>query len=193
MPVCRCVIANVSLCWQHSWEPFSSPPSQPVGWHLELLKAEVSYIVFGTAGCVSCPISYCHLVGCRCPAKPLTYLPALCRHPGCVRISHTWHLCLPGGIGPSLFTASLGMGIKLFRSFDQISVSCPVLFPALLLPLCSKNCPLLLIWLDLQLWQTSACISHSRELVQLVLALLADVNVHDSANPNNYQVSSQLP
>lgn len=179
-------------CWQYTWEPFSSPPSQPVGWDLGLLKPEVSYVVLGTAGCVSCPIFCCHLVGCRHPAKPLTYLLALCRHLGCGDFSHmalvfiwwNWLLCL---------TASPGMGPKLFRCFDQISVSCPVLFPALLPPLCNKDCPLLLVWLDLQLWQTSACISHCRELVQLVLALLADVNVHDSANPSNYQVSSQLP
>lgn len=183
---CKCLTDDVGST------PESSPPSQPVGWDLGLLKPEVSYVVLGTAGCVSCPIFCCHLVGCRHPAKPLTYLLARCRHLGCGDFSHmalvfiwwNWLLCL---------TASPGMGPKLFRCFDQISVSCPVLFPALLPPLCNKDCPLLLVWLDLQLWQTSACISHCRELVQLVLALLADVNVHDSANPSNYQVSSQLP
>lgn len=147
------------------------------------------FVVLDTAGCVSCPVSCCCLVGCRHPAKPLRYLPALCSMLDVlgfflyelVFIWWNWLLCL---------TASPGMGVKLLRYFNQIRVSCPVLSSALLPPLCSKNCPLLLIWLDLQLWQTSFCMYLTLQILQLVFALLADVNVHYSANRTNSQVSS---
>lgn len=45
----------------------------------------------------------------------------------------------------------------------QISVSCPIPSSSLLPSLCSEKYLLLLIWLDIQLCQTSVCTSHCRE------------------------------
>lgn len=128
---CECLTDNVGSTAEGS----SAHHEVSLCFGTPLLEPEVSNVVLGTVGCVSCPISCCHLLGCRHPAKPLTYLPALCRHLGCARISHVWHLCLSGGIGSSVLLHHLAWELNcsgvLIRSVSRV-LSC--------LPLCSLLC-----------------------------------------------------